>query len=311
MLDYHLHLWPHTKRDVGPVIDQVAAYCEKAVAAGVVEVAITEHLFRFRQAVPVVGGFWADAEGSQELKDSMASYWDFHARADLDVYVETVLAAKQAGLPVVLGMEVDHYPGRMDKVARLLEGYPFDVLLGSVHWLGTWRFDDLGDDVSMDEWSVRDVDATWDAYTRAIEELAATGTCDVLAHPDLIKVTGKLPASPAEWWDRIAEAAAASGMAAELSSAGWRKPAGEQYPAHPLLIRFAAHGVPLTTASDAHGIEHVADRAGDLRAMLDQVGVDRLQAYRHRQPHTVPLGAVGAPGERDASRDPGHLEIET
>ena len=41
-------------------------------------------------------------------------------------------------------------------------------------------------------------------------------------------------------------------MAAELSSAGWRKPVGEQYPAEPLLARFAAHGVPFTTASDAH-----------------------------------------------------------
>ncbi len=310
MLDYHLHLWPHTQREVGPVVDQVAAYCERAAAAGVLEVAITEHLFRFRQAVPVVGGFWEDAEGSPELKESMAAYWDFLARADLDAYVETVLVAKQAGLPVVLGLEVDHYPGRMDQVAGLLAGYPFDVLLGSVHWLGTWRFDDLGDAVSMEEWSIRDVDATWDSYTRSIEELAATGTCDVLAHPDLIKVTGKRPASPVEWWDRIAEAAASSGMAAELSSAGWRKPVGEQYPAHPLLVRFAAHGVPLTTASDAHGVEHVADRAGDLRVILDQMGVDHLQAYRRRQPHTVPLGAVDTQAYRDASKDPARPDIE-
>jgi histidinol-phosphatase (PHP family) len=53
----------------------------------------------------------------------------------------------------------------------------------------------------------------------------------VLAHPDLIKVAGYVPDAPAEWWDRMAEAAASSGMAAEVSSAGWRKPVGEQYPA--------------------------------------------------------------------------------
>ncbi len=119
----------------------------------------------------------------------------------------------------------------MDTVAALLAGYPFDVLLGSVHWVGAWRFDDLDDPVSMAEWSVRDVDDCWDAYTRALEELAASGTCDVLAHPDLMKVAGHVPDAPAEWWDRMAEAAASSGMAAELSSSGWRKPAGEQYPA--------------------------------------------------------------------------------
>src|ERR1700722_14077304 len=95
--------------------------------------------------------------------------------------------------------------------------------------------DDLDDPASMAEWSVREVDACWDAYTEAMEELAASGTCDVLAHPDLIKVAGPAPAAPAEGWARIAEAASASGRAAEVSSAGWRKPVAEQFPATGLL----------------------------------------------------------------------------
>ena len=100
----------------------------------------------------------------------------------LDAYVECVVAAKEAGLPVVLGLEVDYYRGRMDDVASLLAGYPFDVLLGSVHWIGTWRFDDVDDDVSMAQWSVRDVDRAWGDYVTAIEELAATGTCATSAN---------------------------------------------------------------------------------------------------------------------------------
>ena len=76
----------------------------------------------------------------------------------------------------------------MDEVAALLAGYPFDVLLGSVHWLGAWRFDVLDDAPTLAEWDARDVDRVWDDYTRAMEELAASGTCDVLAHPDLVKV---------------------------------------------------------------------------------------------------------------------------
>jgi hypothetical protein len=48
--------------------------------------------------------------------------------------------------------------------------------------------------------------------------------------------------------------------------------------------------VPLTTASDAHRLSQVADRAGDLVALLDQVGVDSLQAYRARRPVRVPVG---------------------
>jgi histidinol-phosphatase (PHP family) len=293
LLDYHLHLWPHDQAATPPAVDRVAAYCERAERAGVAEVAVTEHLFRFVQADRLLGGFWEEDEAAPALRRSMAGYWSFHATADLDEYVATVLDARRQGLPVVLGLEVDYYRGRMETVADLLASYPFDVLLGSVHWIGGWRFDDLNDAVSMGEWDVRSVDACWDAYAEALAELAGTRTCDVLAHPDLVKVAGREPGRPAEWWDRIAEAAASSGMAAEVSSAGWRKPVGEQYPAEGLLTRLAARAVPFTTASDAHRLEHVADRASALRDLLAAAGVDRLTAYRRRQAHTLPLDDGG------------------
>jgi histidinol-phosphatase (PHP family) len=290
VLDYHLHLWPHGQRDSAPALDEVAAYCERAASVGVTEIALTEHLFRFVQADALLRDFWAD-EPDAALRASMAQYWDDHAHADLDAYVSCVLEAKSAGLPVVLGLEVDYYRGRMDDVASLLAGYPFDVLLGSVHWTGTWRFDDLGDPVSMARWSEVSVETAWDDYVTALEELAASEACDVLAHPDLVKVAGHRPGAPDEFWDRIAEAARASGMAAEVSSAGWRKPVGEAYPAPPLLTRLAARGVPFTTASDAHRLDHVADRAGGLADLLDDAGIRTLRAYRRRVPMDVPLHA--------------------
>lgn len=299
MLDYHLHLWPHGQRASGPVLDDVAAYCDAASRAGVAEVALTEHLFRFVQADALLRDFWR-GEPDPALAQSMARYWDDHAHADLDVYVDTVLAAKDAGLPVVMGLEVDYYPGRMDKVTALLAGYPFDVLLGSVHWLGTWRFDDLGDEVSMKQWETRDVDEVWAQYTAAMQELAATGACDVLAHPDLVKVTGTHPAAPGECWERMVEAAVSSGMAAEVSSAGWRKPVGEAYPAPGLLDRLVSAGVPLTTASDAHRLADVAFRSADVRRLLDRAGVTTLRAYRRRLPVTVPVGAVVPPAPAEA-----------
>src|SRR5881397_1466733 len=244
MLDYHLHLWPHGTRASQPTLDELAAYCERAATAG---------------------------------------YWAEHAHADLDVYVDAVLEAKKAGLPVRLGLEVDHYAGRMDKVAALLDGYPFDVLLGSVHWIGAWGFDFL-DGVALAEWDRRTVESVWDAYTTDLEELAASGACDVLAHPDLAKVAGRRPAVPDEFYDRMAEAAASSGMAAEVSSAGWFKPVDEAYPAPALLSRFRKAGVPATTASDAHGLSRVAARSADLRAMLADAGYETLTSFRSRTP---------------------------
>jgi histidinol-phosphatase (PHP family) len=194
----------------------------------------------------------------------------------------------------VLGLEVDFYQDRMDDVAELLAGYPFDVLLGSVHWLGTWRFDVLSDPQVLAEWDHRDVDQVWDEYTRAMEELGASGVCDVFAHPDLVKIAGHVPAVPDEFYDRITEAAVRSGMAAEVSSAGWRKPVGQEYPAPPLLKRFVDRGVPLTTASDAHTLPDVAERADDLRDLLAEAGVNTLRGFRDRTPHDVAVSAPAA-----------------
>lgn len=290
MLDYHLHLWPHGQQASAPTVEELAGYCEEAARHGVTEIALTEHLFRFRQVDAVVRDWWNDDEdASPELRQTMADYWREHNHADLDAYVDAVLAAKAAGLPVVLGMEVDYYADRMHAVGDLLAQYPFDVLLGSVHWIGAWGFDDYDNAVVMSEWARRDVEQTWDAYVRALEELADSRACDVLAHPDVCKVTGQRPAAPDEFYDRMAEAAARTGMAAEVNSAGWRKPAQEAYPAPSLLARFRAQGVPVTTASDAHTRDLVAHRVDDMKGLLRGAGYEELASYRGRQRTQVPI----------------------
>jgi histidinol-phosphatase (PHP family) len=177
----------------------------------------------------------------------------------------------------------------MDVVGELLAGYPFDVLLGSVHWIGAWNFDNPEYDAFVRQWEVRDIDRVWEDYTTHLEELADSRSCDVLAHPDLVKLMGHRPAVPDEFHDRMAEAAARSGMAAEVSSAGLHKPVGEAYPAPDLLKRFVARGVPLTTASDAHEDSRVANNGDALRDLLRGAGAESLQAYSARTPRSVAI----------------------
>jgi histidinol-phosphatase (PHP family) len=158
-----------------------------------------------------------------------------------------------------------------------------------VHWLGTWQFDDLGNPIQMAEWHARGVERAWEQYTRALEELAATKSVDVLAHPDLVKVAGFVPANASDYWDQMAEAASSANVSMELSSAGWRKPINEQYPAEGFLDRLVARGVTFTTASDAHRHERVAERSNDLASLLEARGVHELASYDQRQRSMVPL----------------------
>jgi len=286
VLDYHLHLLRHGE-DRPYRADEVRAYAAAAGRRGVEEICITEHLFRFRQADRLLGGWW-DADPDGRLREQTAAYWAAHATGDLAAYADAVTAAAAdpgpAAAAIRLGLEVDYYPGRMAEVADLLAGYPFDLLLGSVHWLGAWGFDQVGDPVVDAQWQARDLEAVWDAYVGAVEELAATGTTDVLAHPDLAKVSGAVPeGDPGPWWDRLAKAAADHDMAAELNSSGWRKPVGEAYPAPGLLARFRAAGVPVTTASDAHELAQVAEGTPRLRALLEGAGYEELAGFAHRR----------------------------
>ena len=288
MLDYHLHLWPHSESSVWFDLDQIAAYCEEAANNGVTELALTEHTHRFRDVASLVGPFWL-RYGHEPTSATMAEYWNFHARNSLEAYVTLAQRAKDEGLPVKIGLEVDYYKDQMDVVSELFAQYPFDVLIGSVHWLGTWQPDDIDNEVNMHEWALRDVDQCWKDYAVALDELCATNAVDVLAHPDLIKVAGFVATNPAEFWDQMAESAARVDVSVELSSAGWHKPIGEQYPAEGFLDRLVAKGLTFTTASDAHRLERVGQRADELATMLETRGVSELASYRARERRMTPL----------------------
>lgn len=288
MIDYHLHLWNHEESSVWYRLDQVAQYCDEAQRQGVSELALTEHLYRFVELRATVGDFWT--RGAHEPTSTlMAEYFDFHARNSLEEYVTFVQLAKSEGLPVKIGMEVDYYRDQMDDVTHLLGQYPFDVLIGSVHWLDTWQFDDIDNAVQMHQWQVRDVDESWRQYTLAFEELAATRCVDVLAHPDVIKVAGFHASDPEPLWDRMADAAVAAQVSVECSSSGWFKPVAEQYPSAGLLDRLVARGVTFTTASDAHRRERVGAKADELATLLEARGVTELATYEQRRRVMVDL----------------------
>jgi hypothetical protein len=160
-----------------------------------------------------------------------------------------------------------------------------------VHWLGTWQLDDIDNEVNMHQWVVRDVDQCWKNYGRALDELCATHAVDVLAHPDLIKVAGYIASNPAEVWDAMADSAARVDISMECSSAGWKKPVGEQYPAEGFLDRLvekvSRSPRPLTpTASNEWASGPTISRRCSKRAACSE-----LASYTQRQRQMIPLRA--------------------
>jgi histidinol-phosphatase (PHP family) len=177
-------------------------------------------------------------------------------------------------------------PGRRDEIAAFLDGRPFDVVLGSVHWLGP-----LGvDHPDYPAWERRPAEELWGAYLDELTAAARSGLFDVLAHPDLPKAWGPaLPAALEERMDEVVTEIAATGIAVECSSAGLRKPVGELYPEPGLLARFRRAGVPATLSSDAHAPEDVARDYPTAVAALRGAGYTTITRFRARRPQQVEL----------------------
>lgn len=281
MIDLHVHLWPHRPGTPVPTYEQLERCCEAAAARGIERIAVTEHSHRFTRVADEVLPHWT-RPAAGHLADATDRLLETEGGADLDGYVASLLGARDRGLPLLVGLEVDYLPGAMPAMAEVLAEYPFDVLLGSVHWLDDWLFDAYGTEVFAREWRTRDTSSVYERYVDAVAELAGTGVVDVLAHVDVIKVAGHRPPDLAIHEDRLIEVVAGTGVAVEVSSAGLRKEAGEVYPSPRLLAGLAAAGVPFTTASDAHEVGQIGDGFDELSRILDEVGVRELVEFHRR-----------------------------
>jgi histidinol-phosphatase (PHP family) len=284
VIDCHIHLQPHGKQP--PMTrERIDAYVRAGAERGVTAICITEHLFRFEEAYRLLRGWW-DADPDPVLAGMCAKYWQDHVSGSVADYVRVVEAAKSAGVPVLLGLEMDWIHGREDALREFLAPYGWDIVLGSVHYVGAWGIDD---DAFLFEWEKRDVAQTWSDYGVLMKELAESGLVDALTHPDVVKKFGHRPADETPLHDLILAGAAVNGTAVELNSNGLRR-CGEIFPALPLVERAHALGLPITLASDAHTPELVGHAFGDLAAWARRAGYDEAVTFvdRKRTPYALP-----------------------
>lgn len=183
--------------------------------------------------------------------------------AGFSQYVSRVKALKNApNCRVLLAMEMDWLDGQEEFINKACRSYDFDYLIGSVHFLDHWGFDD-GDAL----WKEADEEQCFSRYERYFglwKQMLASGTFQIAAHPDLIKIFSvecfhKWLARP-QSQEQIAdclEELKRQGMAMEISSAGLRKPCREIYPCPTIMLLAAKCGVEITFASDAHCVADV------------------------------------------------------
>jgi len=188
----------------------------------------------------------------------------------MDEYEQKIksLSRKYDNIKILLGYEVDFTPV-IDK--RVLQRN-VDYLIGSVHFLDNWGFDNPE---FIKEWNDRDVNDVYMEYFSLIEKMADSGLFNIIGHIDLVKVFGYKPEKPVKDIAKNAiKAIKKAGMAVELNTAGLRKPVKELYPGDEILEMILEEKIDITFSSDAHSPEQVGYMLKETVQKAKEIGFD-------------------------------------
>lgn len=265
--DLHTH---HER--CGHAIGTVEDYIRAAIESGLHAVGISDHspFFAYPDVHPHPGSAMAACE--------------------FEAYISEVLLLKkkyEGKIDVLLGVESDFFPEHQELYRDWYRRFPFDYILGSVHYLnGTHIFE-------RKRWLDRDEQELiheQKLYYSLIQQAARSGLFDIIGHLDAIK--GYYPSGRpllGEHPDDTLQVIAQCGLAIEVNTSGLYKDCREWYPSPELLERAYHYGVPVTFGSDAHEPGRVGDRFDSVRERLKQCGYREWYVFKNRRKYAASL----------------------
>ncbi|MFC4775695.1 histidinol-phosphatase HisJ [Paenibacillus sp. GCM10023252] len=261
LIDYHTH---HAR--CGHASGSLEDYVKRGIEIGLKQLGLSDHM-------PL-------------LHVDPASYYPEMAMPmdELPRYVEECLHLREQykdQIDIRIGLEGDYIEGHEEAIERIIEAYPWDYVIGSVHFLGTW---DVTDFRQTHEWDGRDRMAVYEQYYDAVQKAAATGFYSYIGHIDVIKRFGYAPDGDVTHLENAAlEAVKRHGMAIELNASGLRTPAAEMFPSRRMIEYARDLSIPITIGSDAHLPERLGQYLDEARSLLSDVGISKLATFKNRQ----------------------------
>lgn len=224
--DYHMHT-PLCGHAVGTPHE----YAQQALETGLEEIGFSDHAPMVPEPLP----------GITMTPEELPEYYRM---------IEDVRKKFDGVLRVKIAIEADFVPGYEKQTKAILDDYPYDYVIGSVHFINNWGFDDPS---QRDQWDQQDINDVYRDYYALLRQCAQSNMYDIMAHVDLVKKFGHRPTLDLhKEVKHTADVFKECGVAVEINSSGLRKPVKEMYPSLDCLRIYAAAGVPLTFGSDAH-----------------------------------------------------------
>lgn len=256
-IDYHVH--------TGRTIDaegSVEDYCRAAIEKGVTEICFTNH----QEWASVEDGSYDYALTEEEWKG---------------VILEIEQARKKFPMTIKFGVEVGYYPDRVQELKQFINSYPFDYVLGSVHYVE-------GEHITGESSSVRpeeEAKAIYQSYFRILKEAIESRLFDCIGHFDLPRKQFSYIDS-SYYLGFVSECIGAmvkNRVGFEVNTGGLYRPHKEQYPQKVILARMQEAGVnKVTMGSDCHKPALIAYGFDEVMGLLKEVGFSRICTFRRR-----------------------------
>ncbi|WP_422659179.1 histidinol-phosphatase HisJ [Paenibacillus sp. EC2-1] len=263
-IDYHTH---HAR--CGHAVGELEEYVKRGIEMGLHQIGLSDHM-------PLIH------VKPEDYYPEMAMPME-----ELPRYVEECMTLKErykGQIEVRVGLEGDYIEGYERHIEKIIQDYPWDYVIGSVHFLGEW---DITDFRQTHGWEGKDPLDVYRKYYDAVQKAAATGLYDIMGHLDVIKRFGFSPG--VEHTDEVIAleqaalaAVSRSGKAMELNASGLSKACEEMFPSRRMLEEAIRLGIPLTLGSDAHQPQKLGEHLDTARELLEELGVEKIATFQNR-----------------------------
>lgn len=183
-------------------------------------------------------------------------------------------------MEVLFGYEVDFMRNNALMDERVLNA-KCDFLIGSVHFLDGWGFDNPE---FIAKYKDMDIDLVYEKYFEAIENMIKSSKFNIVGHLDLIKVFNFRPNKDiCQIAKNAINAIKKSNMVVELNTAGLRKPVKEIYPSPDLLSMIAERDIQITFSSDAHEVSQVGQNMQNAIDLARKFGYTKAVVFKEKE----------------------------
>ncbi len=201
--------------------------------------------------------------------------------SDMSNYENEILFMKKKyrdKIEILLGYEVDFLDDYIDD--RVLKA-DVDYLIGSVHFLDKWGFDNPE---FIGNYQNKDIDKIWQDYFDSIRKMAKSRLFNIVGHIDLIKIFKYMPKKEIKLIAKNAiKEIKKSGMVVELNSAGLRKPINEIYPSKDIMELLREFDIPITFSSDSHKIEDINYKKDEVLKYAKSFEYKKCAIFRNKE----------------------------